>query len=160
MSWSRRSLLAGLALAGCGFSPALAPQGSAAELRGDIEVSAPPTRPGYYLARQLETRLGLPSSPSYRLQAQITQGAQVTGIPANRVTARVNILGEVDYTLVYTPTGQVVTRGSVQSFTGLTSTSTTAATRTALEDANRRLMVILADRVVADLLATSEEWRL
>ena len=160
MSWSRRGLLfAAVAVAGCGFRPALAPTGPAAGLRGDVEISAPNSESGFYLTRQLEERLGLPSSPTYRLQLVITEGTQVTGIPANRVTARANLLGRADYTLVHIPTGEVVRRGSVQSFTGLSTTSTTAATRAALEDADERLMVILADRVVMDLLATSEEWR-
>ncbi len=102
----------------------------------------------------------MPQAPTYRLQVAITQGAQVTGIPANNVTARANIIGEAEYSVVDIATGAVLRQGSVQSFTGLSSTSTTAATRAALEDAERRLMVILADRIVADLLATAGAWRI
>ena len=160
MSWSRRGLLlAAAAVAGCGFRPALAPTGPAAGLRGDVGFDAPSSESGFYLTRQLEERLGLPSSPTYRLQLDITEGTQVTGIPSDRVTARTVLIGRVDYALVHVPTGDVVRRGSVQSFTGYSTTSTTAASRAALEDADQRLMVILADRLVADLLATSEEWR-
>lgn len=160
MLWSRRGVvLAAAAAAGCGFSPALAPTGPAAGLRGDVEFDAPSSESGFYIARQLEERLGLPSLPTYRLELDITEGTQVTGIPADRVTARRILIGRIDYALVHVPTGDVVRRGSVQSFTGYTTTSTTAATRTAREDADERLMVILADRLVADLLATSEEWR-
>jgi LPS-assembly lipoprotein len=161
MSWSRRWVLAAAAVgvAACGFTPALAPSGPAAELRGDIEVAAPNTRAGFILARQVEDRLGLPAAPAYRLRLEITEGAEVTGIPANRVTARANLLGRVDYSVVHIPSAQVVRQGSVQSFTGFSATSTTAATRAAAEDAQRRLMVLLADRLVAELLATSEEWR-
>lgn len=160
MSWSRRGFVLALAgfAAGCGFTPALGPQGSAARFRGAFEFSIPPTRPGFFLTRQLENRLGLPDAPSYRLQVAITQGAQVTGIPSDNVTARANIIGEADYSVVEIATGAVLRQGSVQSFTGLTSTSTTAATRAAVVDAEQRLMVVLADRIVADLLATSGQW--
>jgi LPS-assembly lipoprotein len=160
MSWSRRALLltAGAA-AGCGFSPVLAPGGAAADLRGEVEVSVAETRPGYALRRRLEERLGLPTDIRYVLRATITQGSQVTGIPADRVAARVNVIGQVDYELVEIATSRVARRGRVQSFTGYSSTSTTAATRAAQVDAEGRLMIILADRVVADLLATAPEWR-
>jgi LPS-assembly lipoprotein len=158
MSWSRRgALLAALAVAGCGFSPALAPDGPAAGLRGDVEVAAPVTRSGYFLTRRLEERLGLPETPTYRLTVRLAQGAQVTGIPADRVTARAIIVGQADWALSNIASGEVVERGDVQSFTGLSSTSTTAATREALADANQRLMVILADRIVAELLATAPD---
>lgn len=160
MSWSRRGiLLSAAAVAGCGFSPALAPGGAAAGIRGDVEIGAPGSTAGFHLTRQLEERLGLPRLPDYRLQLAITQGAQVTGIPSDRVTARSNIIGEVDYVLVHIPSGEVVRRGSVQSFTGLSTTSTVAATRTAWDDAEIRLMTLLADRIAMELLATTEEWR-
>jgi LPS-assembly lipoprotein len=160
MSWSRRgAALAVLFAAGCGFTPALAPSGPAAGLRGEVEVVAPVTRSGYFLTRRLEERLGLPATPAYRLRVQLTQGAQVTGIPADRVTARAIIVGQANWELLDIASGRVIERGDVQSFTGLSSTSTTAATREALADANQRLMVILADRIVADLLATAPGWR-
>ena len=160
MSWSRRGILfAAAAAAGCGFSPALAPDGAAAGLRGEIEVSAPGNTEGYALTRQLEERLGLPTSPVYTLEVDIAQGSQVTGIPADRVAARVNLVGQADFALVEIASGEVVRRGQVQSFTGYSSTSTTAATRAARADAEERLMTILADRIVAELLATAESWR-
>jgi LPS-assembly lipoprotein len=160
MSWSRRGLLLSVAAAaGCGFSPALAPEGSAAGFRGEFEISAPQTPSGFFLTRRLQNRLGLPASPRYRLSLQITEGAQVTGIPANLIPTRVNLLGQVDYDVVDVASGQVVHHGRVQSFSGYSSTSTTAATRAAQVDASKRLMTILADRVVADLLATSGSWR-
>ncbi len=160
MSWSRRGIVLYLALAaGCGFTPALAPDGPATGFYGAFEYSVPATRPGFFLTRQLEDRLGLPDAPTYRLAVTITQGAQVTAIPANNVTARTNIIGQADYTVTDIATGATLQQGTVQSFTGLTSTSTTAATQAARQDAEQRLMVVLADRLVADLLATSGEWR-
>jgi LPS-assembly lipoprotein len=160
MSWSRRSvLLVAAAVAGCGFSPVLAPGGAAGDLRGRIEVSAPRNRAGYDLTRQLEQRLGLPQSPDYTLVVDITTGSQVTAIPADRVAASVSRIGQADYRLVEIASDRVVRRGRVESFTSYGSTSTTAATRAARADADERLMTILADRIVADLLATAEDWR-
>ena len=162
MSWSRRSLLAlagAAAASACGFTPALTPSGGAEGLRNAIDFEAPSNRYGHFLTRRLEERLGLPTSPDYSLRVGLTLGSQVTGIPADSITARTNLVGQADYTLVHLPSGRVVRRGAVQSFTGLSSTSTTAATQAAVEDARRRLMTILADRIVAELLATAPAWR-
>lgn len=160
MSWSRRSILLTLAaLPACGFSPALAPSGSASGFQGNFEFNAPNNSEGYYLTRQLEKRLGRPSAPEYRIDMDLTLGDDLTGIPADRVTARANLLGRVDYTIVHIPTGDTIQRGRVRSFTGYSSTSTTAATRSARTDAERRLMTLLGDRIVADLMATAETWR-
>lgn len=160
MSWSRRAtILAALAAAtGCGFSPALAPGGDAADLRGKIAFVAPRNVLGFEMTRRLEERLGLPASPEYELRLTLTQGTQITGIPANRVTSRVTVTVHADYRLIRTATGEVVHTGQVHNFTAFTSTSNTAATRAAQVDAQRRLMAILADMLVADLLATAGTW--
>ena len=53
----------------------------------------------------------------------------------------------------------VLTSGEERSFTSYSATSTTVATIFARRDARERLMKILADRVVADVLRTAPEWR-
>ena len=51
-----------------------------------------------------------------------------------------------------------VTGGRVESFTSWSATGSTVAGLTAEEDARLRLMRILADQIVARLLATSGDW--
>ena len=58
----------------------------------------------------------------------------------------------IEWRLAQIGDGSEVASGSERSFTSYSATSTTVATSFAQRDARRRLMVILADRIVTDLL--------
>ena len=59
----------------------------------------------------------------------------------------------MDFTLTETATGVIVTSGKVNNFVGYSATGTTVATLAAEEDAQERLMNILADQIVRRLYA-------
>ena len=160
MSWSdRRALLIGaLALGGCGFTPVYGPGGVAEGLRGRIAFDAPFDRAGFDLVRQLENRLGVPSDPRWRLSASIRMEEERIAVTSQGVANRFQILGRVDYALREIGSDTTVTSGSVDSFVSYSATRTAVATRAAQRDAEARLMVILADLVADDLLATAGRW--
>lgn len=147
-----------LALAGCGFSPVYAPGGAGEALRGRIRMDEPRDNAGFLLVRQLERRLGLPEDPRYALSATISLDEEGVAITPEQVTTRYQLRGDVSFALSDIQTGERVTSGKVTSFTGYSATGTTVATRTAEKDARARLMVILADQIVAKLLATAPDW--
>jgi LPS-assembly lipoprotein len=154
----RLFLLTGLAvLAGCGFAPAYGPGGGGAALRGQVEVAEPDTRAGYLLTRALETRLGRTGSARYALTPEISLGTEAVAIDRRNVAGRFNVLGSVRYTLTDLQTGARVTRGTVDSFTAYSARGTPVATRSARRDAEARLMTILADQMVTQLLATAPD---
>jgi LPS-assembly lipoprotein len=127
----RLFLLSGLAaLAGCGFAPAYAPGGGGAALMGRIEIAPPDTRAGFLLTQELEGRLGRPTDARY-------------------------VLGRVDYTVQDRQTDAVVTRGTVENFTGYSTFDTPVATQAAERDAEARLMTMLADQLLTRLAATA-----
>ena len=72
----------------------------------------------------------------------------------NRIT-RYNLKGVIDYTLTERASGARVTGGRVQSFTAYSATGSTVAGLAAEEDAATRLMRMLADQIVARLIAAS-----
>lgn len=148
-----------LALGACGFQPVYGPGGSAEGLRGQVEVADPADREGFELVRQLRWRLGEASSPHYRLDAEIALYEREIGITPDQVTTRFQVDGRVAYSLTRIGTDAILARGTARSFTSYSSTSTTVATLRAREDARDRLMVILADRIVAELLAGGPVWR-
>lgn len=152
-------LIACLALAGCGYTPVYGPGGSAEALRGQIAVDDPIDAEGFALVRQLERRLGLPGVPVYQLSASIAIDEDELGITRDQTITRYNVVGEVAYTLADASTGEAVTSGTASSFTSYSATGTTVATLSAQRDARERLMVILADQITAELLATSSGWR-
>ena len=158
MSWSRRHLLlAGLA-AGCGFAPAYGPRGQAAMLRSAIAVADPTSPAGFALVQQIERRLGRAVAPRYDLTFEIGIDTDVVRMTRDEIAARYNLVGTVAYRVSERAGGQIVRAGEVSSFTGYSAGAATVAERSAARDAQERLMVLLADQLVAELLATAGDW--
>ncbi|MDF0600700.1 LPS assembly lipoprotein LptE [Psychromarinibacter sp. C21-152] len=147
------------ALAACGFSPVYGPGGQAAGLRGQIFAADPEDRNAFVFVARLEDRLGRPASAPYLLDYRIRTNRQGLGITPDRATTRYNLLGRVSYTLTDRATDAVVARGKVESFTGYSATGSIVGTLSATEDAAERLMTILADQLVTELIATAPDWR-
>jgi LPS-assembly lipoprotein len=146
-------------LAGCGFSPVHAPGGAGSGLGGTILVEEPDNRNEFSFVARLEERLGLAQAPTHLLNYTIDTRSEGVGITPEQETTRYNVFGTVEYEIVEAGTGRVVHRGKVENFTGYSATSLIVGTQSVTRDANERLMVILADQVVARLIATARDWR-
>jgi len=166
MSWSepratrRRALALGLGgctaalLAGCGFQPLYGPAGSGAALDGATVVAQGGGPNDFTLTRALQDRLGAPgSAPRFRLTTALSVSSEQVAVTTAQSTNRFNLIGTVDYTLTDIGTGSSVHAGRVDGFNSFSAVGTSLATRTAQQDALDRLMVILADRVMIDLLS-------
>jgi LPS-assembly lipoprotein len=153
---SRRSLLlAPLALAACGFTPAYAPGGPATALLGTVRAQDPTDKKAFDLVERLEERLGRPENHRYDLAYTITTEAVGVGITTENEITRFNLKGVIDYTLSDKASGARLAGGRVQSFTSYSATGSTVAGLAAEEDAALRLMRLLADQIVARLIAAS-----
>ncbi len=152
--FDRRAVFLSLtALAGCGFTPVFGPEGRESDLRGRIDVAVPDDEEGFTLVKRLEERLGLPQAADMSLIAGIRISEQAVGFLPDGEISRFNVIGQVDWRLADIGDGAGIASGSERSFTSYSATSTTVATTFAQRDARRRLMIILADRIVTDLLA-------
>ena len=154
---SRRRALALLALtplAACGFTPVYAPDGVASDLRGRVNVDPPADEEGFALVRRLEDRLGAPEVADLQLGADIKLDEEAVGFLPDGTISRYHVLGEVRWTLSDINGPRL--SGAERTFTAYSATSTTVATIVAQRDARERLMTILADRIVADILARSD----
>jgi LPS-assembly lipoprotein len=155
----RRTFLLMLAapLAACGFTPAFAPGGPAAGLPGAIRAADPTDKNAFDLVERLEERLGRPEAAPYALTYAITTTPVGVGITPENAITRFNLTGAVDWTLTDSSATRV-TSGRAQSFTSYSATGSTVAGLAAEEDAAFRLMRILADQIVMELIATSGQW--
>ncbi|MEM7520689.1 MAG: LPS assembly lipoprotein LptE [Pseudomonadota bacterium] len=149
----RTLLLAPLALGACGFAPVYAPGGNGALLQNRVAVDPPNNRDSYVLVRQLEQRLGRSDAPAFALSMAIATAEGPLAIDREGDTGRFNRVGTVDYSLRALDSGQVLTSGKVENFVGYSATGTTVETLAGEEDAQVRLMNILADQIVARLYA-------
>ncbi|WP_320177995.1 LPS assembly lipoprotein LptE [Roseovarius pacificus] len=161
-SFDRRTFLTGAcialtapALAGCGFTPAYAPGGAATRLRNAVSIMEPDDRAGYLMTRELEDRLGRASMPRYDLIYSLDLISQPVAISTSNIVTRYNLLGEGTYALRDRDSGAVVLSGTVDNFTSFSASGSTVATQAAERDAEERLVTILADQMVARLIAGS-----
>ena len=155
MSWcDRRTLILGLAaLPACGFTPAYGPAGGMAALSGRIALPEPRDKATFDLVARLEDRLGRAEAPLFRLETALRIRALGVAITPEGAVTRFNLLGGVDWRLTEAATGVERLAGRAESFTSFSTTSSTIAGLTAQEDAQLRLMRILADQIVTRLTA-------
>jgi len=159
-SSDRRLFLLGslAALAGCGFEPALAPGGAALAIRGRIRADDPKNRNEFLFLDRFENRNGTASGAAFIMSYKITTREVGLAINQAQETTRFNVLGVASFTVKDATSGTVLTEGSVDSFTSYSATGTTVATLATQRNAKERLMIILADQVLARLVATSRGW--
>ena len=145
-----------LALAACGFQPAYGPSGPAKGLQGRIRVNDPSSKNGFDLVQRLEERLGHPQAPVYDLSFSINTNTTGVGITPDDSTTRYHLHGEVIWSLIKRESSQRVGGGRVTNFTAYSATGSTVAELTSRVDAERRLMRMLGDQIVTQILATAE----
>ncbi len=146
-------LLAGLPLAACGYSPVYAPGSTASALRGRVEAEAPTTRDAFAFVARIEERLGRPETPAYRLTYSIRTRRLDLAVTTAGSILRYNLVGSLDWVLTDAATGETIARGRAESFTGAAANEPTIAAQAAEEAARTRLMSILADQTVTQMLA-------
>ena len=148
---SRRAILLALgALGACGFTPALAPGGTMAGLRGRVAVVTPDTIPGFAIRDRLIARLGPAAQPTATLTVSLDQALDVAALSQAGDALRYNVVGAAGWQLVATD-GSRLGGGQVDGFASYAATGSTVATQAAATDAVGRLMVILADKIVAQI---------
>jgi LPS-assembly lipoprotein len=151
--WScdRRTLVLGaLALGACGFQPVYGPGGAGNRLLGQIALDAPDTVDGYVFTRRFEERMGRGTGP-YRLALRLETDRQDLGTTSVGNITRYRLIGRVFYSLTGSD-GQVQAEGRTNAFTGYSTTGSTVATLAAERDAGQRLMTLLADQVIDQLI--------
>ncbi|SMR83515.1 LPS-assembly lipoprotein [Aliiroseovarius halocynthiae] len=161
-SFNRRlfltSAIAGFALAGCGFTPVHGPGGSAEGLRGAVTIAAPNDENGYAFVKRMEERLGRNLTAPYSLAYTITTRTEGVGVTPRQEITRTQVLGAVEFTVTSVATGEVIEKGTVSNFTSYSTEGSTVSTAAVERDANRRLMVLLADQITTRFLATFSGW--
>lgn len=152
------TLLAAAPLVACGFTPAYGPTGPARAMMGRIAIDDPGARTTFDLVGRLEERLGRAEAPAWRLGYSVSTEVVALGITSSNAITRYNIVGRVGYSLKRIDTGVTVASGQLQNFTSYSASGTVVSTAASERDAYARLMRILADEIVTDLVAGSAGW--
>jgi LPS-assembly lipoprotein len=152
----RALILAPLLLAACGFTPAYAPGGPGERLRDRIAVEAPETPEGFRLRARLEDRLGVARDGALVLTVELDGEIVAAAETPEGAITRYDLRGRARWRLLGA-SGEILAQGEATGFTGYSATGTAVATRSAEEDARERLVVLLADGIVARLLLLPPE---
>jgi LPS-assembly lipoprotein len=160
--WSpdRRAVLGllGAGLGACGFAPAYGPTGPAQGLRDRVRADPPVTRNDFDFVAAIEDLLGRSADPAYRLSYQILVYVVSLAVTPEGSILRYNYVGTVTWQARDAATGAVLAQGSTNNFTASAATRSTIAAAASETDATVRLMAILADQVVTQMLASSRNW--
>ena len=156
------TLLAGGAVAGCGFQPVYMPTASgkpgvAQRELAAIDVPIIPDRPGQLMRLALQAKLANDSGTQRRYELRVIFWVTGEGIniqPDNTAT-RIRLIGNVTWELfAQSPTRSSLSRGSARSIDGVNVfDSQYFAADLENEVAQRRLADALADQVVFQLAA-------
>ena len=150
--------LAALPVAGCGVQPAYGTRGVANVLQGQIRIQDPTDEASYALVEQLDRRLSGAGTPVYELRYAITTRRESLSVTEDEITTSYNVFGSVDFQVVDLRTKQIATQGTVRNFATYSASANTVATRASEDDAQKRLMVILADDLTTRLIASAGSW--
>jgi LPS-assembly lipoprotein len=152
------TLLGVAPLAACGFTPVYGPGGSGGAVQGRVAIAPPEDPLAFGLVSRLEDRIGRASGGPYLLSYQISTSETALALSDTDDINRINISGTISYRVVETATDIQVEAGEVSTFTAYASSGSPVATAAARRDAQERLMIALADHIVARLLAGANAW--
>lgn len=160
-SSDRRQVLALLLvapLAACGFTPVYGPGGSGNAVRNRIAIAAPDNPLAFSLVARLEDRIGRAERAPYRLTYRIQTSESELALTDTDDINRINLAGTIAYTVTDTASDDEVQSGAVSTFTAYSTSGSPVATAAARRDAQERLMIALADQIVARILAGAADW--
>jgi len=145
-------------VAACGFTPVYRASNSGNSIRGRVDF-APPSNPlAFSLVSRLEDRIGRSNGGPYLLSYGISTSESALAISETDDINRIQIAGTIEYRVTETVTDVQVQAGEVSTFAAYATSGSPVATAAARRDAEDRLMITLADQLVARLLASSASW--
>ncbi len=142
--------------AACGFTPAYAPRGSGSRLNGRIMLRVPDTPEGFRLRARLEDRLGRATTPNAILHVEVSTESRAALTDSDGEVVRTQLGGRASWHLA-SAAGMTLAEGEEIAFIGFSGTDDEGTTRVANQQARDRLMALIADRIVAELLLLSPE---
>ncbi len=160
-SYSRRTVIfAPLALAACGFHPIYGPGTGAQALNGRVAFAPVDDLTGFTFNQTLESRLGTPQSPLFRLDTTISFEQEGLAITQDNAITRYNLTAKADFNLVRLSDGKVVLSDTIRAFTAYSATASAYATHVTARDAHNRLAVSLAEQIATRIAGSAESFGL
>ena len=147
------SILLSVFIAGCSFEPAwIAGNNKAKTFWQKIDLKEPKTSNEYRLNRYLVSRVGDVENAEFFLKYELITDTKRTALSFDGKAYRIRIHGEVKFTLIDNSKNTIVVSSSVKDSLGYSDAILAVTDQASERDAYARLMVLLGDRIVDELL--------
>ena len=141
-----------LLLGACGFEPVYAPPTSTNSVRNNFDLSAATDRGTYQFYHNLKGQISDNPQAQYALSYTISQSATTAATDADGKSHRGVLKEPLAYRITRKINGQTVKTENVKGFTSYSALASSVASDAAGRDATKRLMKILSDNLVDELM--------
>ena len=141
-----------LLLGACRFEPVYAPSASTNSVRNNFDLSAPTDRGTYEFYHNLKGQISDNPQAQYALSYTIFQSATNAATDADGKSHRGELKGSLANRITRKINGQTVKTGNVKGFTSYSALASSVASDAAGRDFTKRLMKILSDNLVDELM--------
>ena len=141
-----------LLLGACGFEPVYAQSTSTNSVRNNFDLLAPTDRGTYQFYHNLKGQISDNPQAQYALSYTISQSATNAATDADGKSHRGVLKGSLAYRITRKINGQTVKTGNVKGFTSYSALASSVASDAAGRDSTKRLMKILSDNLVDELM--------
>ena len=141
-----------LLLGACGFEPVYATSTSTNSVRNNFDLSAPTDRGTYEFYHNLKGQISDNPQAQYALSYTIFQSATNPATDADGKSQRGVLKGSLAYRITRKINGQTVKTGNVKWLTSYSALASSVASDAAGCDSTKRLMKILSDNLVDELM--------
>ena len=148
-------LLFGMFIASCSFEPAwIAKDNKIKNLWQRVDIKEPTTSNEFRLNRYLASRIGLARDAEFFLEYELFTETKRTALSFDGKAYRIRILGEVKFSLLHSQKDTILLSSSVKDSLGYSDAILAVTDQASERDAYKRLMVLLGDRIVDELLSS------
>ena len=149
------ALLFGVFIASCAFEPAwIAKDNKIKILWQRVDLREPITSNEFRLNRYLASRIGDAEDAEFFLEYELFTETKRTALSFDGKANRIRILGEVKFSLIHSEKDTILLSSSVKDSLGYSDAILAVTDQASERDAYKRLMVLLGDRMVDELLSS------
>ena len=147
------SLLLTIFIVSCSFEPAwIAGNNKATVLWQKVDLKQPKTSNDFRLNRYLVSRVGDAEDAEFFLNYELSTETKRTALSFDGKAYRIRIHGEVKFSLVHNSNNTILVSSSVKDSLGYSDAILAVTDQASERDAYARLMVLLGDKIVDELL--------
>ncbi len=149
------ALLFGVFIASCSFEPAwIAKDNKTKLLWQRVDIKEPITSNEFRLNRYLTSRIGDAMDAEFFLEYELSTETKRTALSFDGKAYRIRILGEVKFSLLRNGKDTIMFSSSVKDSLGYSDAILAVTDQASERDAYKRLMVLLGDRIIDEILSS------